>query len=442
MVDLINAQIVKKEPLVSVIVRTFNREKNFESAIASLSQQKYPELEVIIVNDGGSDVGFIVEKFKNDFSNMIYMSLEKNQGRSVAANCGLDNVTGQYVMFLDDDDSILPEHISILVENILENEKYQVVYTGTKVESPSGEFIISEAYNVSVLRFQNFLPIHSVLFCRSLLEFASFDESLSVYEDWDFWLQLSLRSDFLHVKDKVTAIYRATGNSGVGVIASKSKRREAKFKIIDKWYPLWKKEDIFNIFFAMENKKDKELKEHQAVINENSSRMDFQIKEIESLKRSNCQLNKISDNLTEANDSLNRANHILDKDNKKLCDISDNWTEANDSLNRANHILEKDNKKLGEISDNLTAANNELVRQNVNLVEENNNFVQENVNLVEKNSSLSQMKDQLTKANDELITIVAEKDILNQRLTEDLNLVYNSTSWKVTNFLRRIKQFF
>ena len=77
MVDLINAQIVKKEPLVSVIVRTFNREKNFESAIASLSHQKYSKLEVIVVNDGGSDVSFIVEKFKNDFFNIKYISLKK-----------------------------------------------------------------------------------------------------------------------------------------------------------------------------------------------------------------------------------------------------------------------------------------------------------------------------------------------------------------------------
>ena len=82
--------------------------------------------------------------------------MKKNQGRSVAANCGLDNVTGQYVIFLDDDNYILPEHISILVENISGNEKYQVVYMGTKVESPSGEFIISVAYDVSVLSVQNF----------------------------------------------------------------------------------------------------------------------------------------------------------------------------------------------------------------------------------------------------------------------------------------------
>ena len=156
MVGLINDQIIKKEPLVSVIVRTFNREKNFESAIASLSHQKYSKLEVIVVNDGGSDVSFIVEKFKNDFFNIKYISLKKNQGRSVAANCGLDNVTGQYVIFLDDDNYILPEHISILVENISGNEKYQVVYMGTKVESPSGEFIISVAYDVSVLSVQNF----------------------------------------------------------------------------------------------------------------------------------------------------------------------------------------------------------------------------------------------------------------------------------------------
>ena len=59
----------------------------------------------------------------------------------------------------------------------------------------------------------NYIPIHSVLFSRGLVEQGChFDESFDIYEDWDFWLQVSQHTDFIHI-DKQTAFYRAGGDS-------------------------------------------------------------------------------------------------------------------------------------------------------------------------------------------------------------------------------------
>jgi len=120
--------------------------------------------------------------------------------------------SGEFISFLDDDDIIYPNHIESLVAGVNESH-YKVVYNN--IETPDGiEF--QHEFDKQLLRTGNFLPIHSVLFSRELIDQGiRFDTSLDLYEDWDFWLQLSAITPFYHI-DVLGGFYNNTGNSDIG----------------------------------------------------------------------------------------------------------------------------------------------------------------------------------------------------------------------------------
>lgn len=105
--------------LVSIIVPIFNSEKYIEAIIKQILKQTYENIELILVNDGSTDNSeSIVESFLND-SRIKYIS-QTNGGPSKARNTGLKHVNGQYITFIDSDDSIAPDYIEKLYNGIIE----------------------------------------------------------------------------------------------------------------------------------------------------------------------------------------------------------------------------------------------------------------------------------------------------------------------------------
>ncbi|MCR1863815.1 hypothetical protein CBF86_05955 [Limosilactobacillus reuteri] len=95
---------------VSIIVPIYNVETYLENALASIQQQSYRNLKVIMVNDGSTDHSIeIAQRFLQDSRFMLVS--QKNQGLSAARNTGLKYVDGEYVYFFDSDDQIAPNLI-------------------------------------------------------------------------------------------------------------------------------------------------------------------------------------------------------------------------------------------------------------------------------------------------------------------------------------------
>ena len=95
---------------VSIIVPIYNVETYLENALASIQQQSYRNLKVIIVNDGSTDHAIeSAQRFLQDSRFMLVS--QKNQGLSAARNTGLKYVDGEYVYFFDSDDQIAPNLI-------------------------------------------------------------------------------------------------------------------------------------------------------------------------------------------------------------------------------------------------------------------------------------------------------------------------------------------
>lgn len=118
---------MKNCPKVSIVIPVFNVANFLDISIGSAIDQSYPNIEVIIVNDGSTDES--AEIIKNLISNVPFARLynQENQGLSAARNYGLSKATGDFIIFLDSDDQIRKNAISLLI-NKINSDKTNVVF--------------------------------------------------------------------------------------------------------------------------------------------------------------------------------------------------------------------------------------------------------------------------------------------------------------------------
>ena len=229
-------------PLVSIIVRSMDR-PSLSRALDALALQTWSNIEVIVVNAKGGEHTPLPDHCGR-FPVRVVNSAGQPLRRSRAANTGLAACRGTYIGFLDDDDTIDPEHVLHLVEALRASSGPCLAYASVRG--------VSDAYGQSIMMFNepdvgfirlllgNIIPIHAILFPAALLAHgASFDETLDLYEDWDFWLQLSRLAPFVFV-DRVTATYFTAGSSGVGLDAAAdgAVKQQATEALIAKWLRL------------------------------------------------------------------------------------------------------------------------------------------------------------------------------------------------------------
>lgn len=227
-------------PKISVIVRSMDRPM-LREALHSISSQTYANIEVIVVNalgDSHRPLGGECGRFP-----LRLIDAGKPLQRSAAANLGLDNASGEWIAFLDDDDWLAPEHFATVLDALRHSAGSQAAYAGVAVCDANGQAIDVPPFNAGFsaerLHLENYIPIHAIVFARSLLgSTVRFDEAFEVYEDWDFLLQLVQRTAFIHV-NAVTAFYRDGGTSGVGINGETEKQKAARHRLFDKWKAQW-----------------------------------------------------------------------------------------------------------------------------------------------------------------------------------------------------------
>lgn len=141
---------MRDEPLITVIVPVFNVEAYLEKCIRSILSQNYRKLEIILVDDGSSDLcGEFCDRYlKRD--SRIQVVHKKNGGLSSARNAGLEVTSGDYVGFVDSDDYIEPEMYETLLEGI-EKNKSDIAICGYNRVDGEGNVISSVTYSDAAL---------------------------------------------------------------------------------------------------------------------------------------------------------------------------------------------------------------------------------------------------------------------------------------------------
>jgi GT2 family glycosyltransferase len=209
-------------PLVSIITRTHgNKLQLLRESISSVLNQTYSNIEHIIVEDRTDFAAALVEEARSVYGCNIKYLKSDGVGRSRAGNFGLENACGDYLMFLDNDDLLFPDHVEILARSLNESvdsvAAYSLAWDVSTTFDVSGNYteVLHTVpfghrlgYDVERLRQMNFIPIQSILFRCSLFETeGGFDEDLEFLEDWNLWVRYSQHGHFKFIP-KLTSKYK------------------------------------------------------------------------------------------------------------------------------------------------------------------------------------------------------------------------------------------
>jgi glycosyltransferase involved in cell wall biosynthesis len=201
--------------LASIVVRSMARPE-LDDALASLAEQIYPRMEIVLVDATGGKHPHAPASCGPHPVRFVAGAAPRS--RPVAANAGLDAASGEYIGFLDDDDRLLPGHVAGLVAALDSHPEFAVVYAhAIEVEADgSVVHVRDEPFSRALLFQDSYVMLQASMLRRELSARCRFDITFDVFEDWDFWIQASRVTDFLPVAQR-TMIYRSSlGRSGIG----------------------------------------------------------------------------------------------------------------------------------------------------------------------------------------------------------------------------------
>lgn len=204
--------------LVSVMMPAYNAERYIGQAIESVLAQSYRHWELLIVEDGSTDrTGEIAIGYDDPRINVVK---QENSGEAAARNTALKHMQGQYVAFLDADDLYLDHHLEYTIDYLVTNPQNEGVYVdgyyidqnGNRLQSLSsrrrGPFE-GRVYEEVVRSSNVFGPPICVVLRSEIIQRneLSFDTSIVIGPDWDFFTRISDVANFGYLNEK-TCLYR------------------------------------------------------------------------------------------------------------------------------------------------------------------------------------------------------------------------------------------
>jgi glycosyltransferase involved in cell wall biosynthesis len=206
------------EPLVSIIIPSYNDTKYLTDAISSALSQTYTNTEIIVVNDG-SNKPQDIEFFKNYSDPKVRVISKKNEGLAMARNTGIAESKGEFFVPLDADDMIKHDFISKTIAVALADESVGVVYTDQEWFGDEPLFMPMKEYNFADLLSQNHVSVCSLV-RRSVYDkvkeangFGYNPNMKFGYEDWDFWISVGEMGVKFKCVHEPLFRYRRRGNS-------------------------------------------------------------------------------------------------------------------------------------------------------------------------------------------------------------------------------------
>ena len=227
---------MKKSPLISIIVPVYNSEEYLERTFDTVINQDFDDYELILVNDGSTDNSPIICQRYAEKYNRVHYYTKENGGLCSARNYGLTKASGQYIMFMDNDDEYCQETLKTVAEAIVEykteiirfnRKRIQIFDDGTEKIDIFGTKGIAESVPVKFNRddfFGNyklvrksgcFAGIWNAAFKRDLFNTIQFDEDVTAGgEDLILNIQLyDIFKDIVFLPDVLYLYYRRTRHS-------------------------------------------------------------------------------------------------------------------------------------------------------------------------------------------------------------------------------------
>jgi len=205
-------------PIISVIVPACNAQDTIVETITSVQSQTFTDFELIVVDDGSSDR--TLELLQNIQDLRIKVVSDENGGVSVARNRGISLANSEYLAFIDADDLWTIDKLELQLAALQQHPTAGVAYSWTSFMDRHGKFVhvdnpvYFEGNVHAELLKTNFLLSGSNPLIRreALVSVGEFDPTLTHAEEWDLYLRLAAKYDFV-VVPKTQILYRQTVGS-------------------------------------------------------------------------------------------------------------------------------------------------------------------------------------------------------------------------------------
>lgn len=221
---------------ISVILPVFNEEMLIERCIDSILKQTYKNLELIIVNDGSTDG--TLEKIKKYNDNRIRIYGQKNQGAGQARNRGLEEATGDFICFVDSDDTINKNFLEIMSKLLKEKQAQIVACSYSRNTHKIYELKKQEAFKY-LIELPEKIPMSvcGKLFKKETIKEIYFDKS-NHFEDIKFAIEAFSKSDkAVYIEEKLYNYIR------------RNESRSSYFKSNDRMKACFENKELVNRYF-------------------------------------------------------------------------------------------------------------------------------------------------------------------------------------------------
>jgi glycosyltransferase involved in cell wall biosynthesis len=224
-----NGGVLMSEPLVSIIIPVYNGENYLQEAIDSALSQTYPNVEVIVVNDGSRDEG-ATEKIAQSYGDKIRYIHKENGGVATALNLGIQNMKGEYFSWLSHDDMYYSNKIEKQIQALRKNgNMVAIVHSDYDLFDVNSQTVThvqqSKTYHIEQLTNSVFPVLQGLIHGCSLLIHKShfervgvFDESLITTQDYDLWFRMMRNQNTIYITEPLV-LARLHNNQGSRTLA-------------------------------------------------------------------------------------------------------------------------------------------------------------------------------------------------------------------------------
>ncbi|MEQ7798367.1 glycosyltransferase [Pedobacter sp. ASV1-7] len=209
---------LKNEALVSIIIPCYNHGRYLSKAIESVLAQTYPHFEIVVVDDGSKDN---TKEIAQSYKDVKYV-YQNNQGLSAARNTGINESSGQYLIFLDADDWLLKDALMINLNYIQMNPQLAFVSGGFRFFYDKDQMTSDVTSKVETDHYchllqKNFIAmIAAVMFQRWVFDSIRYDTSLKVCEDYDLYLKVARNYPIAHHTELIASYFIHDSNVSKG----------------------------------------------------------------------------------------------------------------------------------------------------------------------------------------------------------------------------------
>ena len=233
-------------PKVSIIMPSYNTASLIGEALDSVFAQTYRDFEVIVVNDGSPDTPEL-ERVLLPYQDRIVYLKQENRRACGARNNGISHAKGEYLAFLDSDDSWAPGYLQSQIEQLEADPSLDMVYCDCLIygDGPDvGKTFMQGCPSTgqvtfdSVLTEQCQIPISGTVVRRqAVVNAGPFDERLAMCDDYEMWLRLAYRGARISYHPDVLSRIRIGRASSLS--SSKSKMVAAYVRILSNVNAEW-----------------------------------------------------------------------------------------------------------------------------------------------------------------------------------------------------------